>query len=261
MTCVDDVSVLDSIWGSFSSESVGICGGVNGDCGAGGGVGVLALSDDDSGFSKSKPNETSVKSTSLDLFRKTTGGGFDCRLTNDGNDEEDEWDDKRGDDCSVTGLDMDGTCDWVCDGDCADGWDTVGEEGSGGEDEEEFVVLLSSLFPVVDINGFIFERLLRIVGRTTPFCVDDWKRRLSLVFEDNGKRDDRVDNNELLSWRRSLITRRRCVTVTNGSEIFSLFELLKFVGDDNDSFSLSSFIGEVLGLGSNQSDGRDVSPF
>jgi hypothetical protein len=58
------------------SFSIGIDGGVNG------------LSID--GFSTSKPNETSFNSISIDLFRKTTGGAFDCRLSEDDNDEEDE---------------------------------------------------------------------------------------------------------------------------------------------------------------------------
>ncbi len=119
-------------------------------------------------FSTSKPNETSFNSISIDLFKNTTGGAFDCRLSNDDNDEEDEWDDKRGDDCSGT---------------------TVGGGGGGGIAVWEVgceggkVIFVLSSF-VVDTNGFIFERLLRIVGRRVPFCVD-WKRRLSLVIEDD----------------------------------------------------------------------------
>ena len=40
--------------------------------------------------SRSKPNETSLSSISIDLFKKTTGGGLDCRFKSDDNDDEDE---------------------------------------------------------------------------------------------------------------------------------------------------------------------------
>ncbi len=56
--------------------------------GSDGNGGVEGLSDGE--FSISKPNETSFNSISIDLFRKTTGGAFDCRLSNDDNDEDDE---------------------------------------------------------------------------------------------------------------------------------------------------------------------------
>ena len=50
-----------------------------------------------SSMSISKPNETSLRSISPDLLRKTTGGvGFDCRLSRDESDDDDECDDKRG---------------------------------------------------------------------------------------------------------------------------------------------------------------------
>lgn len=39
----------------------------------------------------SNPNDTSFSSTSTDLFRNTTGGaGFDCRLSREDNDEDEE---------------------------------------------------------------------------------------------------------------------------------------------------------------------------
>ncbi len=196
----------------------------------------------DDGFSISKPNETSFNWTSTDLFRKTTGGGFDCRLSDDDSEEEDEWDDKRGDDCSGKLFNTDD----------ADGWETGCE---GGE-----IVFVFSSFVVVETNGFTFESVLWIVERIVPFRVDDdggggWKRRLSLVLEDDEKRD----NGEFVSWRRSFVKRRRCVTVTNGSEVISLYELFNIV-DDNENESLSSLAGDILRTGSNHS-GNDVSPF
>ncbi len=198
------------------------------DGGAGGGVGGLS----EVGFSISKPNETSFNSISIDLFRKTTGGALDCRLSNDDNDEDDEWDDKRGDDCS--GTDVEGNTDvWEMD---------EGGGRAGGE-----VIFVFSSFVVVETNGFIFERLFCIVGRRIPFCID-WKRGLS------GKWNVRDDDDELL-FRRSLIERRRCVTVTNGSEIISLFEWFN-VFEDNDKESISSFVGDVL-----CHSGKDISPF
>ena len=46
--------------------------------------------------SRSKPNETSLSSISMDLFRKTTGGGLDCRFINDDdNDDEKMTEDDR----------------------------------------------------------------------------------------------------------------------------------------------------------------------
>ncbi len=75
---------FDDEFSSFSiDDSDGCSGG-----GSGGEVG--GLSDIGGGFSRSKPNETSFNSISIDLLRKTTGGAFDCRLSNDDNDEEDE---------------------------------------------------------------------------------------------------------------------------------------------------------------------------
>lgn len=106
--------------------------------------------------------------------------------------------------------------------------------------------LVISSFVVVETDGLLFDT----VGRTNPFCTGG-KRRLS------GKREVRKEEFVLLllSCRRSLIERRRCVTVTNGSAAISLFELFNVV-DENEEESISSCIEEVLCQFGNES-----SPF
>jgi hypothetical protein len=44
------------------------------------------------------------------------------------------------------------------------------DEGGGRAGGE--VIFVFSSFVVVETNGFIFERLFCIVGRSIPFCVD-----------------------------------------------------------------------------------------
>ena len=213
------------------------CTGDSGDVGVGvEGLSVAVVVD----VSISKPNETSFNSISIDLLRKTTGGAtFDCRLSREDNDDDDEWDDRRGDVCSEI-EDDDGGGSGI--GGIAAGISVDTAEGGGGGRETEVVWSSSFVIGIDDLE-------LDVVERLSPFCVG-WKRRLS---------EKRAVRWFVFVWfvscRRSFIDRRRCVTVTNGSDTISLFELFN-VNEDNDNESNSSLFDDVL-----CHSGRDISPF